>query len=74
MTTVAIRAAEVYKELRSLIAEARGIGLEKYESYKRLISALDELALALHRMLYLDEKLDPESEKIVIEALKPPIT
>ncbi|KPV63177.1 MAG: hypothetical protein AOA66_0989 [Candidatus Bathyarchaeota archaeon BA2] len=73
MTKVAVRTAEVYKELRSLIAEVRGTGFEKYESYKRLISALDELALALHRMLYLDEKLDPESEKIVVEALKPPI-
>ena len=73
MTKVAVRTAEVYKELRSLVAEARESGLEKCESYKKLIGALDELALALHRMLYLDEKLNPESEKIVMEALKPPI-
>ena len=52
MTKVAIRAAEAYKELRSLIADARGIGLEKYESYKRLINALGELALALQNVVF----------------------
>ena len=73
MTKVAITAAEIYKNLRDLIAEARRGGLEKSESYRKLIDALDEMALALHRMLYLDEKLDPESEEKIMEALKPPL-
>lgn len=73
MTKIALAAAEIYKNLRNLITEARRGGLEKSESYRKLVDALDEMALALHRMLYLDEKLDPESEEKIIEALKPPL-
>jgi len=73
MTKIAVRAAEIYKELRDLISKARSSGLEGTESYKKLMDALDDLALALHRMLYVDEKLDPETERIVSEALKPPL-
>jgi len=73
MTKIAIRVAEVYKELRDLISKARSSGLEGTESYRKLIDALDDLALALHRMLYIDQKLDPETERIVNEALKPPL-
>ncbi|RLE76662.1 MAG: hypothetical protein DRJ56_03820 [Thermoprotei archaeon] len=69
---VAARAAEVYRELREVVSEARRSGLEGTESYRRLVSALDELAAALHRMLYVDAKLDLETERVVAEALEPP--
>ena len=73
MTKIVIRVAEIYKELRDLISKARSSGLEGTKSYRKLIDALDDLALALHRMLYVDQKLDPETERIVNEALKPPL-
>ena len=69
----AARAAEVYRELREVVSEARRSGLEGTESYRRLVSALDELAAALHRMLYVDAKLDLETERVVAEALEPPL-
>jgi len=71
MTEIVVRVAETYKELRDSISKARSSGLEGTESYKKLIDTLDDLALALHRMLYVDEKLDLETERVVSEALKP---
>ena len=73
MTKIVVRVTETYKELRDLISKARSSGLEGTESYKKLIDTLDDLALALHRMLYVDEKLDLETERVVSEALKPPL-
>ena len=73
VTKVAVRSAEVYRELRDIVSEARKGGIENSESYRRLVSVLNELASALHAMLYLDKKLDPEAEERVKEALNPPI-
>ncbi len=73
MTKVALKAKDIYTELRALIVEARRSGLEKHESYKKLIDALDALALALHRMLYVNEKLDPEVEEAIKRALTFPV-
>lgn len=69
MTTIAIRATEIYKELRIVLDEAKSAGMSDYESYKSLVEALNELAVALHTMLYIDKKLDPEEEKTVRETL-----
>lgn len=69
MTKVAIRASEIYKELRTLLDEAKASGMGDYASYERLVAALDDLAMALHRMLYIDRKLDPQEEEAVQDAL-----
>ncbi|KPV61846.1 MAG: hypothetical protein AOA65_2182 [Candidatus Bathyarchaeota archaeon BA1] len=72
MTKVAVEAAEIYKELRNLVSEARKCGMEDSGSYRKLVNVLNELASALHAMLYIDKKLDPEVEEKVKEALNPP--
>ncbi|KPV62891.1 MAG: hypothetical protein AOA65_1560 [Candidatus Bathyarchaeota archaeon BA1] len=69
MTKIAVRAAEIYREIRSLLDEAKASGMSDYASYERLVATIDELAMALHRMLYIDKRLDPEEEKAVRDAL-----
>ncbi len=69
VTKIATKVAGMYKELRSILDEAKAAGMGEYESYKSLVRVLNELAAALHAMLYLDKRLDPEEEQAVRDAL-----